>query len=250
MMEEPVSSEQAPELRTVPWHRADLAAFAGFFLAAVLLLPMAVFLLFRMLRGSSPTGPSGLEIILAQALIDIAVVGFICFVIRLHGLPVLRTLRWVRTPNFHVGTLILTGAFLAVTVLLTSLLFPAPPESALDRILTTPASIAAFVFLGIVVAPLMEEIMFRGFLYTVLVDLYGPGLAVPVTSLAFAGLHFLQLWGNWPAMFLILAVGYILTNARRRTNSLIPSVIMHTAYNTMIFGISAISLLVEHSTKR
>jgi membrane protease YdiL (CAAX protease family) len=245
-MEEPLLSEQG--LRPVPWHRADLAAFAGFFLVAVLLLPLGVFFLFRLLRpGSQPTEPSGLELILAQALIDIAVVGFICFVIRLHGLPILRTLHWVRAPETRVGPLIFTGAFLAVAVLLASLLFPPPTESALDRILTTRASMAAFVILGIVVAPLMEEIMFRGFLYTVLADLYGPGLAVPVTSAAFAALHFLQLWGNWPAMFLILAVGYILTVVRKRSNSLIPSVIMHTAYNSMIFGISALLILLQRN---
>jgi membrane protease YdiL (CAAX protease family) len=144
--------------------------------------------------------------------------------------------------------LILTGALLAITVLLASLLFPSPSESALDRILTTPASMVAFVILGIAVAPVMEEIMFRGFLYTVLADLYGPGLAVAVTSVAFAGLHFLQLWGNWPAMFLILAVGYILTIVRQRSNSLIPSIIMHTAYNAMIFGVSALLILLGRGT--
>lgn len=246
-MEPPLLSGQ--ELHPVPWHRADLAAFAGFFLVAVLLLPMGVFFLFRvLLRGPQPAAPSGLEIILAQALIDIAVVGFICFIIRLHGLPILGTLHYVRAPNLRVGVLILTGAFLAITVLLASLLFPSPPESALDRILTTPGSMVAFVILGIAVAPLMEEIMFRGFLYTVLADLYGPGLAVLVTSVAFAGLHFLQLWGNWPAMFLILAVGYILTIVRQRSNSLIPSIIMHTAYNGMIFGVSALLILLGRGT--
>jgi membrane protease YdiL (CAAX protease family) len=246
-MDEPIFSER--DVRAVPWHRADLAAFAGFFIATVLLLPVVVFFVFRLFSGSSPTAPSGLEIILAQALIDIAVVGFICFVIRLHGLPILRTLHWLRPPNSHFGKLILTGAFLAITVLLASSLFPSPPESALDKLLTTPASVAAFVILGIVVAPVMEEIMFRGFLYTVLADLYGPGLAVPVTSVAFAGLHFLQLWGNWPAMLLILVVGYILTNVRKRSDSLIPSVVMHTAYNsTIFFGISALSLLVERAS--
>jgi membrane protease YdiL (CAAX protease family) len=245
-MDEPIFPE--PELHSVPWHRADLAAFAGFFIATVLVLPIGVFFLFRLLFGSSVAEPSGLEIILAQALIDIAVVGFIFFVIRLHGLPILRTLHWVRPPNSHVAKLILTGAFLAVTVLLASSFFPSPEESALDKLLTTPASIAAFVILGIVVAPVMEEIMFRGFLYTVLVDLYGPGLAMVVTSVAFAGLHFLQLWGNWAAMLLILVVGYILTNVRKRSDSLIPSVIMHTAYNSMIFGISALSILLERAS--
>jgi membrane protease YdiL (CAAX protease family) len=246
-VEPPLPSGQ--ELHPIPWHRADLAAVAGFFLVAVLLLPMGVFFLFRLLLpGPQPPAPSGLELLLAQGLIDIAAVGFICFVIRLHGLPILRTLHCVRAPNLRVGVLILTGAFLAITVLLTSLFFPSQPDSALSRVLTTPASIVAFVILGIAVAPLTEEIMFRGFLYTVLADLYGPRLALPVTSLAFAGMHFQQLWGNWPAVFLILVVGYIFTIVRQRSNSLIPSIIMHTAYNAMIFGVSALSMLLGRGT--
>jgi membrane protease YdiL (CAAX protease family) len=93
------------------------------------------------------------------------------------------------------------------------------------------------------VAPLMEEIIFRGFLYTALADVFSPRVAVPVVSVLFAGLHVSQLRGNWPAVFLILGVGSVLTLVRQRTDSLIPSVIMHTAYNTMIFGISGLSML-------
>jgi membrane protease YdiL (CAAX protease family) len=58
-----------------------------------------------------------------------------------------------------------------------------------------------------------------------------------------------QLRGNLPAVLLILFVGYVLTVVRMRSNSLIPSVIMHTAYNAMIFGIAALSTLVESGTK-
>ncbi len=56
----------------------------------------------------------------------------------------------------------------------------------------------------------------------------------------FAALHLSQLRGNWPAVIVIFLVGYVLTLVRYRTDSLIPSVIMHTAYNAMIFGISAL----------
>jgi membrane protease YdiL (CAAX protease family) len=99
------------------------------------------------------------------------------------------------------------------------------------------------------VAPLLEEIIFRGFIYTLLADLYSPRVAVPITAVLFAGLHVSQLRGNLPAVLLILFVGYILTLVRKRSNSLIPSVIMHTAYNSMIFGISALSTLVDSGAK-
>lgn len=235
-MEAPQFAEQLP--RPVPWHRADLAVFAAFFLAVSLIFPVGIVLL-----GIDTT--SGVVLILLNALMDGLIVGFIVFLIRLHGMPLLETLRWRRKEGIHVGWLISAGVFLALTVLIVSSLFPAPTDSVFDQFLTTPAAMAAFAFFGIAVAPLLEEIIFRGFLYALLADLYSPRLAVPVTALAFASLHFLQLWGNWAAMFLILVVGYVLTTVRQQTDSLIPSVIMHTSYNALIFGLSAVGSLLE-----
>lgn len=235
------------ESRTVPWHAADLAIFVGFFVGAVVLIPFGFLLILRILQPNL-TEPPPLGLIVAQALINIAVVGFIVFIIRLHGQSVLQTLHWIRS-EIHVGWLISGGVFLSLSVLVASSLFPEPPESALDKLLTTPASIVAFTILGIFIAPITEEIIFRGFLYKLIAELYSPGLAVPVTALAFGGLHFIQLWGNWAGMVLILVVGYILTSVRHKTNSLIPSVIMHTAYNTLIFGVAALSWLFQQSGK-
>jgi membrane protease YdiL (CAAX protease family) len=234
-----VEEQPAP----VPWHAADLAAFVGFFIAAVFIIPFAGFLALRAFVPGM-TEPPPLGLIAAQALINLAVVGFIFFIIRLHGQTVAATLHWIRT-DIHVGWLISTGIFLALSVLIVSSLFPEPSDSPFDKLLTSPASIAAFAILGIVVAPITEEIMFRGFLYKLLTDLYGSSLAVPVTTMAFAGLHFLQLWGNWGGMALIVVVGFVLTKVRQQTNSLVPSVIIHTAYNSLIFGLAALSWVFQ-----
>ena len=235
------------ELRPVPWHRADLAVFAAFFLLAVFVVPAGFFLVLRLFSPRFQiTDASGVALIFAQVLIDLAVVGFIFFIVRVHGLPVVQTLRWVRAEGIHVGWLISAGAFLALTVQFVSSVLPRGPDSPLEKLLTTPASTAALVIYGIAVAPLSEEIMFRGFLYTLLADLYSPRLAVPVTTFAFAALHFQQIGGNWPAMALILVVGYVLTEVRKRSDSLIPSFIMHTAYNSMIFGMGALSTVLQH----
>jgi len=40
-------------------------------------------------------------------------------------------------------------------------------------------------------------------------------------------------------------VGYVLTVVRKRTDSLIPSVIMHTTYNAMIFGLPALGSMLS-----
>jgi membrane protease YdiL (CAAX protease family) len=115
----------------------------------------------------------------------------------------------------------------------------------LEKLLTTTPAIVVFVVFCITMAPLLEEIIFRSFIFSALRDLTGSRMAIPITTVSFAALHLTQLRGNWPAVAVILLVGYVLTIVRHRTNSVIPSVIIHTAYNSMIFGAAALGALVS-----
>jgi membrane protease YdiL (CAAX protease family) len=58
-------------------------------------------------------------------------------------------------------------------------------------------------------------------------------------------MHAPQLWPSLAGILLILAVGYVLSIVRERSNSLIPSFIVHTAYNSMLVGASAIGTLLQ-----
>ena len=241
----PVSS-QDPLFR---WEPLDLVIFVAFFAVTLVFLPVGSFLLFQFFQPDLTIETlSGVQQISMQALMDCLLVGFILLLInKLHRRPILSTLHFTRTENMAVGRLIAAGAFLAITVLLVSSFFPTPSDSPLEKLLTTTPSLVMFVVFGIAAAPILEEIIFRGFLFTVLMDLFGWRVAVVITSVLFAGLHLSQLRGNWPAVIVIFLVGFVLTLVRYRTDSLIPSVIMHTAYNAMIFGISAIGTVLEHS---
>src|SRR6185369_6789955 len=74
------------EASPVPWHLADLALFAAFFLGAAVLVPIPIFLFFRFLNpGSQGAGLPGPWALVAQLLINVAVVGFVFFLVRLHG---------------------------------------------------------------------------------------------------------------------------------------------------------------------
>jgi membrane protease YdiL (CAAX protease family) len=246
-----MEEHKSPVVPRFRWHATDLIAFVAVLGGVLFVVPLAIFLVLQSFRpGFQLADLSGVVQILLQGLLLLLLVGFIVFVIRVvHRQPLLESLRWVRRKEFSVIFFAAAGAFLAVTVLIVSQLFPPPGDSPLEKLLSTPASVVVFVIFGIAVAPLMEEIIFRGFLYTVLADVFSPGVAVPVVSILFAGLHVNQLRGNLPAVFLILGVGYALTVVRQRTDSLIPSVIMHTAYNTMIFGISGLSVLIGEGGK-
>jgi len=241
-MEDSPVPQQGPTFR---WEVQDLVAFFAFSVATIVFLPGAVFLVLRLFQpGLQVQNLSGVQQILIQAFMDIVLVGFIVFLVTaVHRMPILRTLYFVRNEHLRIGRLILTGAFLAVTVLVVSSFFPTPSESPLEKLLTTTPSIVLFVAFGIALAPLLEEIIFRSFIFSALADLLGWRMAIPITTVSFAALHLTQLRGNWPAVAVILLVGYVLTIVRHHTNSVIPSVIVHTAYNSMIFGAAALSAL-------
>jgi membrane protease YdiL (CAAX protease family) len=87
---------------------------------------------------------------------------------------------------------------------------------------------------GILVAPLMEELLFRGFLYPALARWTGAAVSVIITASAFTLLHGAQLGYSWAPLLLIFVVGVTLTVTRMRTNSVATCVIVHMTYNFVL----------------
>lgn len=93
--------------------------------------------------------------------------------------------------------------------------------------------LAAF---AILVAPFMEEMLFRGFLYPAVERWTGPALSVLITALAFTGLHGAQLGYSWAALLPIFIVGTTLTIARVTTQSVARCVFIHMTYNFVLMA--------------
>ena len=77
-----------------------------------------------------------------------------------------------------------------------------------------------------VLAPLVEELVFRGLLYGWLEGRWGSAVAFIVSSLAFAAAHY-----EWKHIVLVLPLGLLFGYLRRRTNSLVPSLAAHMVNN-------------------
>ena len=88
---------------------------------------------------------------------------------------------------------------------------------------------------AVVVAPLVEETVFRGFVYGVLKRFAEPFFAAIISSALFALAHFHL--GSAVPLF-VLALGF--TGAYERTGSLMVPMLMHALFN----GISLVALLV------
>ena len=233
-----------------PWSAVDLIVFGMFFGLTVLVLPAGLIWLWRLINPNLKADQlTAVDLVLVQGIMNLALVAFIAFLVKMvHKRLFRETIHWYRNYDFTTGFLVGLGAMLAVSVLIVSSLLPHETPPPIERLLSSSSAMWIFAVFGIGVAPLFEEIIFRGFLFKVLYEMRGPKVAVPVTAVLFALLHVPQLWGSWAGVALIFVVGYILSLVRERSNSLIPSLIMHTSYNAMLFGVFIVSTLVQKGT--
>jgi membrane protease YdiL (CAAX protease family) len=146
-----------------------------------------------------------------------------------------------------------------------SSLLPVPKEMPIEGVFKTPGIIWLLTLFGIVVAPLFEELVFRGFLLPAIAiaadyftlprtadreqdlgtlhrwrasDTFSTKsliLASIITSLAFAAIHAPQLGYSWSAVALLWSVSMVLCTIRIRTRSLAASTLVHASYNACIF---------------
>jgi len=90
-----------------------------------------------------------------------------------------------------------------------------------------PVRQAALVFMAVVIAPVFEELLFRGHLQTLLRHfLRSPIWAILLTSIAFALVH-RPIWTWPPIFFLSLCLGY----AYERRGNLWLSMVIHALFN-------------------
>ena len=129
---------------------------------------------------------------------------------------------------------VLAGFVLSIALQMLAHFLPIPKELPIDNFFRTPAEAWALGILSVALAPVMEELFFRAFLYPVLARRLGLPGAVFLTALAFAALHGAQLMFSWGPVLVIFLVGLVLTLVRAKTNSVAAGVLIHMAYNGTI----------------
>jgi len=235
--------------RTHRWRSRDLAFFGAMFLVLAVLAAVVQTIVQTFFQGPIV---EVLVVLALTLLVEAMLLGATFFLVRyVYNLSYRREMRISRDYRVRNRSLVVLGASLAVSVIVVSALvstllpnlFP-ETETPIERLLTTPQTVAIFAIFGIAVAPALEELMFRGFLFRVLQDVVGISVAVWTTAAIFAVAHGAQLWPNWPAIAAILAVGYVLSKLRERTHSVIPGFIVHTVYNAVLFLMFAFASLV------
>jgi membrane protease YdiL (CAAX protease family) len=174
----------------------------------------------------------------AQVAAYILTVGFMVFLIwQKYRTRFLEAVKWNMPGTRLAWGAAAVGAILAVgTQIVAALLSRWIPKSLpIDQLFRTPAAAWALASFGILIAPVVEELFFRGFLFPALARPIGPVFATIITALGFALIHGEQLAHAWVPLALLFGVGTVLTVARARTQSVAVSVLMHVGYNTTLF---------------
>ena len=119
------------------------------------------------------------------------------------------------------------------------------PSPILDTLLTAPFLLQIYwALIFVVLLPVVEEVLFRGVLFTGFSQSWGPSLAGVFTTLVFVTVHMPKVLEYWPALLAITVLGSLTVLIRIRTRSLVPGMTLHCAYN----GVLVISAFLTQTT--
>jgi uncharacterized protein len=213
--------------------RLILVTVAALFVGVFAVLPLAHWLVYPH-RHFDQIVRIPLVIVAGQSLAYLLILAYMYILVtRERGRPdFLAAIHWNWPSN--IAVCILAGFVLSLSLQVLAHFLPIPKELPIDSFFRTPAEAWALGILSITLAPLMEELFFRGFLYPVLARSLGLPFAVFLTALGFALLHAAQLGSAWGPVLVIFLVGLVLTMVRAKTNSVSAGVLIHMAYNGTI----------------
>ena len=103
-----------------------------------------------------------------------------------------------------------------------------------------PARMAT-AFIAVFTAPLVEELIYRGVLYSALERAVGKAITVGIVSLLFAGVHVFQYIDNIAVIAVITLLSFTLTLVRASTGSVLAPFVIHLVFNGIQSVIIALS---------
>lgn len=241
----PTDREQPEDLR-VPWNWLDLVLLGAFTLAGIIVLTLlleGVFVLFGVspveLRRS-PEKQSFFALV-AQVLLFFALLAYLFAQVRVRfRAPFWRTIGWrpLETggrPRALVYLSIFAAGFVFATVIeIASGLIGTKTRLPIEKLFQGRVAATLLMLMAVLIAPIIEETIFRGFIYPVVARRFGVAAGVVGTGILFGLLHAPQLWGGWGQIALLVIVGIVFTYARAVTGTVVASYLLHLSYNSFV----------------
>jgi uncharacterized protein len=158
--------------------------------------------------------------------------------VRKHGF--LSTLGWQKGGFrwWHYAALLV--GFFAIAALVGHY-FPEQEHDLIRILKSSRNAVYAVAFLATFTAPFVEEVVYRGVLYSAFQRSFGVNAALVLVTLLFALVHVPQYWPSYSTIFLLTLLSITLAWVRVRTGNLLPCVILHTIFN----GLQSALLIAE-----
>ena len=181
--------------------------------------------------------PLMLKVILgAQCLAYLLVLLFMYYLVAgEYGCSFAEAVRWTAPPPRLWPYYFAAGVALSFLVGLIGRVVPFPPHLPIDKYFQDRTSAWLLTAFGVTLAPVVEELFYRGFVYPALARRIGMVAGTVITAAAFALMHSAQLAHAWGPLFILFLVGLVLTLVRIVSRSVVPGVLMHMAYNATLF---------------
>jgi membrane protease YdiL (CAAX protease family) len=259
------------DARRIP-HLGHAALFFAIAIISFFVSVIGAFVIYAVLHphanifGNGTTAslpPAAIHLAAVAQLIGYALTSAICFPVfpLIWQRSFLDGIHWTwRAARLRWWKLVLLGVGLSLAADLAEHLFKAPKETTdILKLLDTPLSAWLTAFSAALVAPVVEEIAFRGFLLPAIATAYDwialertpaaynrwrqttshtmPALvlATVISSAGFALMHGGQLHGAHGPIIILFCVSLVLSAVRIRYQSVAASALVHVAYNSFLF---------------
>lgn len=233
---------QPPKKEFPAWTIWDVAVIPGATVLAIFLCSLIALGIAHSLRNFhrvsfSELAQDPLIVVGSQIASYPLVIAFMVRIVRRRSSEAFLTaIRW-NWPSGKAIWFYLSGIVLAFGVEGLAHFLPVPKSLPMDKFFNDATSAYVMAFFGILIAPVLEELFFRGMLFPTLRRGLGTVIAVLLTAAAFASIHGAQLGYAWAPILSIFVVGLVLTMVRERTDSVAASVLTHSGYNFTLFAL-------------
>jgi uncharacterized protein len=151
--------------------------------------------------------------------------------------------------QFNVwNSLITVGLFYILAVALTMIF--GEQEDEFSRMLKSSREIVyAIAIIATFSAPIVEEVVYRGLIFSSFYKSFGAVVAILVATFLFAGVHYPQYWGNYAGLIAITTLSFVITMIRYKTKSVLPCIVLHTIFNASQSVLLLLQPWIEPSIK-
>jgi membrane protease YdiL (CAAX protease family) len=260
-----------PEDLRISWSWLHLLVFGVFVVASLITLQLAVLLYFSVDRHLSQKQLQHLfesdpRILIGMNVLWFALILFFLYITLavLRDSPFWLSLGWKKLKSDPGGgkgrpwMYFLSGCGLSIFVAVASSRVKDVENAPIQEFLRNRTGAMLLMAMAVFVAPLVEETVYRGYLYPVLARITsavlqffgmefssatrtGVFVSIFMTGTLFGLMHAPQLGYTWGLVGLLTFVGVIFTFARAWTGTVVASFLLHLGYNSMIAFTSIIA---------